>query len=93
MTTHGHSNTISTSKENPHNSMTNYKGEIWTDKQGIIMQFFHLGVVSETIYPFSPRCNSGFKDIDIQPTLPPNDPDFTEWWEAHKGEWEGKKEI
>lgn len=89
LTTHGHSNTISTSKENDHNSMTNYKGEIWTDKQGIIMQFFHLGVVSETIYPFSPRGNSGFKDVNIQPTLSPNDPDFAEWWEAHKGEWEG----
>ena len=89
LTTHKHSNTINTSKESPHNSMTNYKGEIWTDKQGIIMQFFHLGVVTNTIYPFNPNGNSIFQNIGIQPTLSPNDPDFAEWWEAHKGEWEG----
>lgn len=90
LTTHGHSNTISTSVENDHNSMTNYKGKIWTDKKGIIMQFFHLGVVSETIYPFSPRGNSGFKDINIQPTLSPKDEGFAEWWETHKSEWEDR---
>lgn len=89
LTTHKHSNTINTSKESPHNSMTNYKGETWTEKQGIIMQFFHLGVVTNTIYPFNPNGNSMFQNIGIQPTLSPKDPDFAEWWEAHKGEWEG----
>ena len=90
-TTHKHSNTINTTPGNPHNSSINYKGEIWTDKKGILMQFFHLGVVSDTIYPFTLKGNSGFKDIDIQPTLSPNDPNFPEWWETHKSEWEDRK--
>lgn len=87
-TTHKRSNTINTTPGNPHNSSINYKREVWTDKKGILMQFFHLGVVSDTIYPFTLKGNSGFKDIDIQPTLSPNDPNFSEWWEAHKAEWE-----
>ena len=90
-TTHKHSNTINTTVGNPHNSMINYKGEAWTDKKGILMQFFHLGVVSDTIYPFTLKGNSGFKDANIQPTFPPNDPNFEQWWEEHKVEWEGRK--
>lgn len=89
-TTHCHSNTINTSKENTHNAMTNYKGEVWTEKEGIIKQFFHLGVVSDTIYSFTLNGNSGFKDVNIQPTLSPKDEGFAEWWETHKSEWEGR---
>lgn len=54
------------------------------------MQFFHLGVGSNTIYPFSLNGNSGFK-YKIQPTLSPKDPNFPEWWEKHKSEWEEPK--
>lgn len=92
-TTHKHSNTINTTPGNPHNSSINYKGEIWTDRNGVLMQFFHLGVVSDTIYPFTLKGNSGFKDIDIQPTLSPKDPDFSQWWEEHKVEWEGRTDL
>lgn len=91
MTTHRHSNTISTSPENVHNSTINYKGEKWTDKDGILKQFFHLGVVCNIIYPFSPRGNSGFKFVNILPTLSPNDADFDEWWETHKVRFEGRQ--
>lgn len=90
LTTHKHSNTINTTPGNPHNSSINYKGENWTDKKGILMQLFHLGVVSDTIYPFTLKGNSGFKDVDIQPTLSPNDEGFAEWWESHKSEWEDR---
>ena len=90
LTTHKHSNTISTSVENVHNSMINYKGQIWTEKKGVLMQFFHLGVVTNIIYPFSPRGNSGFKDVNIPSTLSPKDPNFSQWWESHKTEWEGR---
>ena len=49
--------------------------------------FFHLGVGSNTISPFTLKGNSGFK-YKIPVTLSPKDPAFPAWWEAHKGEWE-----
>ena len=91
MTTHRHSNTISTSPENVHNSTINYKGEKWTDKDGILKQFFHLGVVCDIIYPFNENGNSIFKFVNILPTLSPNDDNFDEWWETHKVRFEGRK--
>lgn len=54
------------------------------------MQFFHLGVGSNTISPFTVNGNSGFKH-KIIPTLSPKDPNFPEWWEKHKSEWEEPK--
>ena len=55
------------------------------------MQFFHLGVVSDTIYPFNIYGDSGFQRFELPPTLSPKDPNFPEWWEKHKSEWEDKK--
>ena len=67
--------------------MKNYRGEIWTMNKGSLLQFFHLGVGSNTISPFTLKGNSGFK-YKIPVTLSPKDPAFPAWWEAHRGEWE-----
>ena len=91
LTTHRHSNTINTSAESPHNSTINYKGEKWTNKDGILKQFFSLGVVCDIIYPFNENGNSIFKFVNILPTLSPNDPGFDEWWETHKVRFEGRQ--
>ena len=67
--------------------MKNYQGKIWTTNKGILLQFFHLSVGSNTIYSFTREGNSGFK-YKTPATLSPKDPAFPAWWEAHKGEWE-----
>lgn len=87
-TTHEHSNTISTSEQNTDRVMLNYKDEIWTENKGVLLQFFHLGVGSNTIFPFNLQGSSGFQNVGIKPTLSPNDPDFSQWWEEHKAQWE-----
>lgn len=51
------------------------------------MQLFHLGVASDTIYPFSVTGDSSFTR-KLRPTLSPKDPNFPAWWEEHKSEWE-----
>lgn len=86
-TAHEHSNTISTDEDNVDRVVLNYLNNTWTTNKGIILQFFHLGVGSGTIYPFSLFKNSGFH-TSIQPVLSPKDPDFAIWWEEHKAQWE-----
>ena len=67
--------------------MKNYQDKIWTMNKGTLLQFFHLGVGSNTIDSFTRRGNSGFK-YKIPAALSPKDPAFPAWWEAHKSEWE-----
>ncbi|MCD7734094.1 MAG: hypothetical protein LUH48_02980 [Clostridiales bacterium] len=83
-------NTINTSRKSYCNSMLNYKNVLWTTNKGILMQFFHLGVATNIIYPFGKEENSGFR-YAVPPTLSPNDPNFPEWWAKHKSEWEEGK--
>ena len=89
-TTHQHTNTINTSEDSSTPVMKNYQGEVWTKNKGTLLQFFHLGVGSQTIYPFSLEGNSIFQDVGLTPTLSPKGPNFPAWWEAHRGEWEDK---
>jgi hypothetical protein len=64
-----------------------YDGTQWTKNNGIIMEFFHLGVAANIMSPFSANSQcAGF--IKIEPTLSPKDPNFPTWWEEHKSEWE-----
>ena len=88
ITVHLKTNTINTDEDNRSCVMKNYQGKIWTTNKGTILRFFHLGVGSGTIHPFSVEGYSGFKNVGITPTLSPKDPAFPAWWEAHKGEWE-----
>ena len=87
ITVHLDTNTINTHEDSGSPAMKNYRGEIWTMNKGSLLQFFHLGVGSNTISPFTLKGNSGFK-YKIPATLSPKDPAFPAWWEAHKGEWE-----
>lgn len=87
-TAHEHSNTISTHTDNTDCVMLNYKNEIWTENKSILLRFFHLGVGSNTIFPFNLKGSSGFQDIGMKPTLSPNDPNFNRWWEENKAQWE-----
>ena len=87
ITVHLDTNTINTHEDSDSPAMKNYRGEIWTMNKGSLLQFFHLGVGSNTISPFTLKGNSGFK-YKIPVTLSPKDPAFPAWWEAHRGEWE-----
>lgn len=87
LTAHDDSNSINTSTKTKVNAMTKYTGEIWTTNKGILMQFFHLGLSANTIYPFTVNFDSSFT-ANIRPTLSPKDPAFPAWWEAHRSEWE-----
>ncbi|MCD7945595.1 MAG: hypothetical protein LUF81_03155, partial [Clostridiales bacterium] len=68
----------------------NYKNEIWTTNKGTLMQFFHLGVATNIIFPFTKNGCSMYQR-GIASTLSPNDPNFPEWWAKHKSEWEEGK--
>ncbi|MCD7754012.1 MAG: hypothetical protein LUH41_05670 [Clostridiales bacterium] len=87
---HTRNNTINTDVEHPFNSMLNYKNEIWTTNKGTLMQFFHLGVATNIIFPFTEKGHSMYQR-GIASTLSPNDPNFPEWWAKHKSEWEEGK--
>lgn len=84
---HRDTNSIHTDEDSNSSVMKNYQGKIWTIKKSTLLQFFHLGVGSNTIYWFTRSGDSGFK-YKIPATLSPKDPNFPAWWEAHKGEWE-----
>ena len=84
---HWDTNSIHTDEDSDSPVMKNYQGKIWTMNKGTLLQFFHLGVGSNTIYWFTRRGNSGFK-YKIPATLSPKDPAFPAWWEQHKSEWE-----
>lgn len=87
-TTHKKTNTINTGKNNASAVMLNYQDNVWTENNSVILKLFHLGVGSNTIFPFSKNGNSMFQNVGIQPVLSPKDPNFTSWWETHKSEWE-----
>ena len=87
ITVHMDTNTINIHKDSDSPAMKNYRGEIWTMNKVSLFQFFHLGVGSNMISPFTLKGNSGFK-YKISVTLSPKDPAFPVWWEAHKSEWE-----
>ena len=80
-------NSVHTDEDSDSSVMKNYQGKIWTMNKGTLLQFFHLGVGSNTIDSFTRRGNSGFK-YKIPATLSPKDPAFPAWWEQHKSEWE-----
>ena len=84
---HRDTNSIHTDEDSDSSVMKNYQSKIWTMNKGTLLQFFHLGVGSNTIAPFTLSGNSGFKH-KITPTLSPKDPEFPAWWEEHKTEWE-----
>ena len=87
---HQDTNSIHTVEDSDSSVMKNYQGKIWTMNKGTLLQFFHLGVGSNTIYSFTRRGNSGFK-YKIPATLSPKDPAFPAWWEEHKTEWESEE--
>ena len=84
---HRDTNSVHTDEDSDSSVMKNYQSKIWTMHKGTLLQFFHLGVGSNTIDSFTRRGNSGFK-YKIPATLSPKDPAFPAWWEQHKAEWE-----
>lgn len=64
----------------------------WTKQAEILFMLYELGISNGNIRPFVARGDS--KDLlltnitALRPTLSPKDPNFSAWWEAHKGEWE-----
>ena len=84
---HRDTNSIHTDEDSDSSVMKNYQSKIWTMNKGTLLQFFHLGVGSNTIDSFTRRGNSGFK-YKIPATLSPKDPAFPAWGEQHKAEWE-----
>ena len=72
---------------NPDTGRIKYDGTQWTQNNGILMEFFHLGLSANLMTPFSAqKQHAGF--VNIKPTLSPKDPNFEAWWAEHKLEWE-----
>ena len=68
----------------------NYNGKKWTTNPGTLLKLYELGMVNINLTPFSVQENKSLlTDISsIKPTLSPKDPNFPEWWEKHKAEWD-----
>lgn len=55
------------------------------------MEFLYLGCNNgvSLMYPFSKQDkDTTIISKDIKPTLSPKAPNFPQWWEQHKAEWE-----
>jgi hypothetical protein len=64
-----------------------YDGTQWTQNNGILMAFFHLGNGANILSSFVAKFQQAGL-VKIKPTLSPKDPNFPTWWEEHKSEWE-----
>lgn len=70
-----------------------YNEEYWTQNGGVLTELLHLGYSAGLFTPIV-KDNNGITTTlsnTILPTLSPNDPNFPEWWEKHKVEWETRK--
>lgn len=70
---------------------TNYQGNVWNLSEADVLELLYLGCNSAVAlsYPFSKADNdTTVISKDIKPTFSPKDPNFPEWWEQHKAEWE-----
>ncbi len=70
---------------------TTYQNTHWTSDKSALLKLLYLGVTPEVlaISPFSAATSLSVITPQVKPTLSPEDPNFTEWWEEHKVEWEG----
>lgn len=68
----------------------NYYREKWAHNKAYVLELLYLGCNHKTlvIAPFNAKINSTMIGDSIKPTLSPFDPNFTEWWDQHKAEWE-----
>ena len=60
----------------------------WTENNGVLMEFFHLGAGAHIMTPFVAKVQRAGLVNTLVPTLSPKDPAFPAWWEQHKSEWE-----
>lgn len=60
----------------------------WTENNGVLMEFFHLGAGAHIMTPFVAKVQRAGLVNTLVPTLSPKDPAFPAWWEAHRAEWE-----
>lgn len=65
-----------------------YNGETWTESNGVVLSFLHLGSATTSIMPFDCQTKVAPLPFLYPATLSPKDPDFPTWWAAHKAEWE-----
>lgn len=73
---------------------TNYRGTVWPQSKGSLEELLYLGLNDALALgsPISKKDNdTAIIRKDIVPTLSPKDPNFPEWWEEHKAEWEDEK--
>lgn len=70
---------------------TNYQENVWHSSEGVLKMLLYLGLNNALALssPFSKVDNdTTIIRKDIKPTLSPKDPNFPEWWDQHKSEWE-----
>ena len=85
-----------THKENPiiiipKDIQRRYDGELWTGGRATVVRLLYLGNMSSLLGNFDvPKPKPTTALFKVAPTLSPNDPNFPEWWEKHKSEWEDK---
>lgn len=71
-----------------------HSGKKWTNHKAYVLELLCLGCTHETLLlsPFNAETNSAVISSDIIPsTISPKDPNFPQWWEEHKAEWEDRK--
>lgn len=77
--------------------MEKYDGSVWTDNvpddalnQELITLYYLTVAASMNTNIIKSSEGTYFTELvrDIAPTLSPKDPNFTVWWETHRGAWE-----
>lgn len=68
-----------------------YSGKPWTTDKAHLLELLYLGGTRDILLIVLLNAEDGSAPIatsTVKPTLSPKDPNFSAWWEAHKGEWE-----
>ena len=69
---------------------TTYQGIYWAGSTAALLKLLYLGATVEVlaISPFKADTSTSVLSPSIKPTLSPNDPNFSRWWEENKALWE-----
>ena len=69
-----------------------YDDTFWTNDYGVLFQLYALALSSASITSFCSLKNLiiSAKSHLCTATLSPKDPNFAEWWEEHKNDWEDR---
>ena len=69
-----------------------YDDTFWTKDYAVLFKLYSMGIAGNCLSPFVKKGDviGSVRVEDCIPTLSPRDPNFAEWWEEHKNDWEDR---